>query len=169
MPDVFRVAVVSDIHYASDAEKARGDDYEIQGVSNPLLRLLLKAHRHFLWLRHPLRQNHLLDVFLDRAGAVDVAVSNGDHTCDTVSVGLSDDATCQSGRECLGKLRKKFGSALRPTIGDHDLGKLSFIGGKGGMRLASLRRAQQELGLDPFWRMELGRFVLIGVTSSLIA
>src|SRR6185369_2644879 len=35
--------------------------------------------------------------------------------------------------------------------------------------LASYRRAQQDLGLDPFWQMELGHFVLIGVTSSLIA
>jgi len=169
MPDVFTVAVVSDIHYASDAEKARGDDYEMQGVANPLLRLLLKAHRHFIWLRDPLRQNHLLDTFLDRVGSVDLAIANGDYTCDTLSVGVSDGAARQSAAECLAKLRKQFGSAFRATIGDHDLGKVSMLGGKGGMRLASYRRAKEDLSLEPFWQVELGRYVLIGLTSSLVA
>ena len=36
------------------------------------------------------------------------------------------------------------------------------------MRLASWHRARQDLGLEPFWRLEIGRYVLIGVTSSLI-
>jgi hypothetical protein len=169
MPDVFTIAVVSDIHYASDAEKARGGDYEIQGVANPLLRLLLKMHRHFIWLRHPLEQNHLLDTFLERVGSVDFAVANGDYTCDTRSVGVSDDASCQSAAACLGKLRAKFGGAFRASIGDHDLGKLSMVGAKGGMRVASYRRLRQELRLDPFWQVELGNYVLIGVTSSLVA
>src|ERR1041385_11864 len=60
------VAVVSDIHYASAAEQARGKDYELAHIRNPLLRLALKGHRHFLWLRDPLHQNHLLDVFLQK-------------------------------------------------------------------------------------------------------
>jgi len=37
------------------------------------------------------------------------------------------------------------------------------------MRLASWFRARHELGLEPFWRMDIGRYVLLGVTSSLIA
>ena len=37
------------------------------------------------------------------------------------------------------------------------------------MRLESWRRARQDLGLAPFWRVEMGCYVLIGVVSSLIA
>ena len=37
------------------------------------------------------------------------------------------------------------------------------------MRLASLRRAQNDLNLAPFWQMDIGNYVLIGVASSLIA
>jgi len=37
------------------------------------------------------------------------------------------------------------------------------------MRLASYRRAKEDLSLEPFWQVELGRYVLIGLTSSLVA
>jgi hypothetical protein len=169
MSRAFTLAILSDIHYASAAEQARGHDYESKGISNPCLRLLLKAHRHFLWLRHPHEQNHLLDAFLDRVGAADGVVANGDYTCDTAFVGVSDDAACQSARECLSKLRARFGTSFRASIGDHELGKFSFLGGQGGMRVASFYRARNELALEPLWRFELGRYVMIGIASSLVA
>jgi hypothetical protein len=75
----------------------------------------------------------------------------------------------QSAQECLGKLRATFGDKLIAGFGDHDLGKLSLFGARGGMRLASWRRAIDELGLRPFWKLELGNYVLLGVVSSLIA
>ncbi len=37
------------------------------------------------------------------------------------------------------------------------------------MRLASWRCAHEELGLDPFWQLTLGNYLLLGVVSSLIA
>jgi hypothetical protein len=37
------------------------------------------------------------------------------------------------------------------------------------MRLASWRRAREDLGLSPFWQLEIGRYVLIGFVSSLVA
>ena len=37
------------------------------------------------------------------------------------------------------------------------------------MRLASWHRARSELGLEPLWRLEIGRYVLLGVVSSLVA
>src|SRR5258707_12353196 len=58
------LGIVSDIHYAGAAERARGNDYEIRGLANPLLRLFVRGHRHFVWKRDPLNQNHLLDGFL---------------------------------------------------------------------------------------------------------
>jgi len=163
------LTIVSDIHYASPAEQARGDDYEWRGLTSPLARTLLRAYRRHIWLSHPLRQNYLLDRFLDRAGTPDYVVANGDFCCDTAYLGVSDDAALQSALECLGKLRKKFEPNFLAVIGDHELGKFSFAGGRGGMRLESWRHATGELGLRPFWRLDAGRYALLGVTSSLIA
>ncbi len=169
MADTCRLGIVSDIHYAGAAERARGDDYEYRDLRNPLLRQLLRLHRRFVWLRDPLQQNHLLEAFLDQAGPLDWVVANGDYSCDSAAVGVSDDAACQSARECLGRLRERFGSRLRANLGDHELGRLSFIGRRGGMRLASWRRAVRELELLPFWQVTLGRYVLMGFVSSLVA
>jgi len=163
------IGIVSDIHYASAAEKVRGNSYEFLGVSNPLLRMVGRFYRHFLWLRHPMAHNHLLDECLRRMNVPDYVIANGDYSCNSAFVGVSDDAACQSAQECLDKLRGAFGANFQANFGDHELGKLSFLGGQGGMRLASWRRARIELGLQPFWRVELGNYVLFGVTSSLVA
>jgi hypothetical protein len=168
-PSVRTLAILSDIHYASTAEQARGDDYEFEGLRNPFLRVAGRFHRHYIWLRTPLRQNHLLNAFLAQAGDWDYVIANGDFSCNSAFVGMSDDAARQSALECLGKLRKQFGARLRATFGDHELGKFSFFGRRGGMRLESWRRAQSDLGLEPFWRLEIGNYVLLGVVSSVIA
>ena len=164
-----RLGILSDIHYASAPEQARGDDYEYRDLRNPLLRTVLMLCRRFIWQRHPVRQNHLLEAFLSRAGPLDLVVANGDYSCDSKFVGVSDDAACQSARECLALLRARFGPKLRATLGDHELGKVSFFGMRGGMRLASWRRATGELELSPFWQERLGNYVLMGLVSSLVA
>lgn len=169
MARVFTLAILSDIHYASAAEQARGDFYKFHNIGTPLSRWLLKTYHERIWLRRPLRQNHLLDQFLAKAGAPDWVIANGDFTCDSGFVGVSDDAAFDSARECLGKLRAKFGTGFCATLGDHDLGKFSFIGAFGGMRLVSFHRARGELGIEPFWKIELGSYVLLGIASSLVA
>ncbi|MDB6063926.1 MAG: hypothetical protein JWR26_134 [Pedosphaera sp.] len=165
----YQIAVLSDIHYAGAAEQARGNDYEYKDLTNPLVRLFVRAYRHFLWLRYPLKQNHLLDRFIAQAGSPDHVIANGDYSCNSAFVGISDDAAFQSAQECLQKLRQKFAPNFQASFGDHEFGKLSFFGGRGGMRLASWHRARQELGLRSLWRVELGNYVLIGMTSSLVA
>lgn len=162
------ILIVSDIHYACAAEQLRRG-HEGRAIANPLLRLAVKLFRHYIWLREPLQKNHLLDQFLDHPGRADFVIANGDYSCDSAFLGVSDDAAFQSAQECLGKLRKKFAPNLRAIYGDHELGKLSFFGNRGGMRVASFHRAEKELGLDPFWKLELGNYVLLGVVSSLIA
>ncbi len=164
-----RIAVVSDIHYAGPAERARGDSYETQCLPNPILRWFVRCYRRFFWLRHPLQHGYLLDRFIERAPKVDYVIGNGDYSCDSAYLGVSDDAAFESARECVGKLRAAFGNALKLNFGDHELGKLSFFGSRGGLRLASWRRAREELGLEPFWRVEFGNYVLRGVVSSLVA
>jgi hypothetical protein len=169
MSESIRIAIVSDIHYAGAAEQARGNDYEFRNLANPFLRLFVKFHRRFVWLRDPLNQNYLLDRFVQEAGEYDYAVANGDYSCNSAFVGLSDDAACRSAGECLQKLRHVFCDRLYANFGDHELGKISFFGGRGGMRLASWRRALNDLRLRPFWQFSVGNHVLMGVVSSLIA
>ena len=167
-PGDVTVAIVSDIHYAGAAERARGEDYELRTIPNPLFRAFARAYRHLIWMRHPLDQGRQLDRFLAEAGLVDYLVGNGDYSCDSGFVGVSDPAAGQSAEECLGKLRAKFGDRARFIMGDHELGKQGLFGG-GEMRLASWRAATETLGLPPSWQLTFGRYTLMGVTSSLIA
>lgn len=166
--DEVTIAILSDLHYAGKAERARGDDYELRAIPNPLLRALARAFRHGVWMRHPLDQGAQLDRFLAEVGPVDYAVANGDYSCDTGFVGVSDPAAGESTRECLGKLRAKFGDRVRFVIGDHELGKQALFG-RGEMHLASWRAATEIFGLPRFWQLDLGRYTLIGLSSSLLA
>jgi hypothetical protein len=162
-----RIGILSDIHYAGAAERARGNDYEYREIQNPFLRQVVRVHRRYVWLRNPLDRYYLLDRFLERSGPFDYVVGLGDYSCDSKCVGLSDDAALESARECVEKLRHKFGARFRGCVGDHELGKFSLVGERGGLRLGSWRRAC-ELGLEPFWRIDFGDFVLMGITSSLV-
>jgi hypothetical protein len=163
------IAILSDIHNAGTTERARGNDFEMHFIANPLLRSLVRTYRYFIWMRKPLDQGTQLDRFLKEIGPVNYLVANGDYSCDSGFVGVSDPAAFESAQECLGKLRAKFGDRIRFTIGDHELGKLTLFGGNGGIRLASWTRATESLGLIPFWQLTIGNYVLTGVTSSLIA
>ncbi|HUR46360.1 MAG TPA: hypothetical protein VMZ27_10840, partial [Candidatus Saccharimonadales bacterium] len=126
-------------------------------------------YRHFVWLRDPFAHNHLLDNFLEQTRGSDFAMANGDYSCDSAFIGVSDDAACASAMECLGKLRQSFGPRFQAIYGDHEIGKQMMGARSGGLRLASYERAKLELRLEPVWRVELGRYVLIGVVSSLLA
>lgn len=165
----FRLAILSDVHYAGPRERAEGDDYEYRVIENRLLRFAIRQYRHHIWLRYPLRQNGQLDRFLADVPAVDYAIANGDYSCNTSAFGLSDDAAMESAQECVGKLRQKFGNRLRLNFGDHELGKLRLMGTRGGLRLKSWERSIAELGVLPFWKLELGRYVLFNCASTLIA
>jgi len=162
------IHVASDFHYAGPAERKRRD-FESQGIANPLWRFLARFYRRFIWLADPLAHHAQLDRFLAAAGPADLVVANGDYSCDSAFVGVSDAAARESAAECLGKLRARFGAGLLATIGDHELGKLSLFGGVGGLRLESWHCATGNLGLAPFWEARRGRIVLMGVTSTLIA
>lgn len=165
----FKIAVLSDIHYAGPTERAAGDDYETRAIKPPLLRLALRLYREHVWLRYPLRQNSQLDRFLAGVGSVDYVIANGDYACNVAAVGLSGDGAMESAQECLGKLRAQFGDKLLANFGDHELGKLRLLGTRGGLRLQSWRRCREELGLEPFWRLELGNYVLFNCVSTLVA
>jgi hypothetical protein len=162
------ILILSDIHYACEAERQRRG-HETRVIANPLLRHAVRVYRRYIWLRDPFAHNHLLEEFLRHADSPDWVVTNGDYSCDTEFVGVSDPAAFESAAQCLTRLRDRFGAKIRSVIGDHELGKTSLFGGKGGLRLASWRRATTDLGLQPLWQLEIGNYLLIGVTSSLLA
>ncbi len=162
------LGILSDIHYASAAEQSRGRDFEMAGITNPVLRTVLRLFRRYVWLHDPLNHNHLLARFLEQCGPFDFLVANGDYSCDSHFIGVSDPAARQSVRECLGHMRQKFGDRLLANCGDHEFGKVSLAGDRGGMRLASWHYAREELGLKPFWEVSIGKYVLIGFASSLV-
>jgi hypothetical protein len=129
----------------------------------------LEAYRYHVWLRDPFAHNGLLDQFMDVAGRADLVVANGDFSCDSAFIGVSDDAAAESARTALTKLRRVYGAGFEGVIGDHELGKVSLAGGRGGLRLASWYRSVGELGLGSLWRRELGGCVIWGLCSSLLA
>jgi hypothetical protein len=162
------ILVVSDIHYACEAERLR-HGHELHVVKNWFARTFVRLYRDHFWLRNPTEHNHLLDQFFLVAPQADYVVANGDYSCNTAFIGVADDAACQSARECLSKLRGRFSPNFSETFGDHELGKTSLFGDAGGTRIASWHRAQTDLGLKPFWTVEIGNHVLMGVVSTLIA
>lgn len=159
---------MSDPHYAGPLERLR-PNHELQGLANPLVRLLIRIWRSAVWLRDPFAHNYLLDDFIAAAGKPDLVVANGDFSCDTGFIGLADPAARQSAEECISKLRAPFGRSLRLVMGDHELGKISLAGNRGGMRVESWRISTQDIEIAPVWEERIGNHVLIGVTSSLIA
>jgi hypothetical protein len=161
------LVILSDIHYASEAEKAKGCHHD-QQIRNPLARLLAKSF-DYLWQRDVFAHNHWLDLFLRQAGEPDWVVAVGDYSAGASLYGISDDASLASARQCLGLLRARFGERFLPVTGDHELGKVSLFGGSGGLRLASWERLQSELGMQPFWMRDVGGYRLMAVTSSLVA
>lgn len=164
----FRVVVLSDVHFAGPTEQTRRG-YEIRVIRRPLARWLVRAWRRVVWLEDPFAHNPLLDQFCAAAGEPDWVVANGDYSCDSAFVGVGDAAAAESARLALERLRARFPGRLAAGLGDHELGKMSLAGGVGGPRLASWERAVGELGLSPFWQVELGAWTLLGVASPLLA
>lgn len=163
-----RILVISDPHFAGKSERLRRG-WEQRAIRSPLLRLVAGTYRRFLWLADPTAHNGRLDDFLAQAGHPELVVANGDYSCNSAFIGLSDKASFSSASECLGRLRAVFGQRLVCVFGDHELGKMSLFGGAGGPRLASWSRCREGLGLEPFWCREVGRHLLLGVTSTLLA
>src|SRR5215472_14382601 len=90
------LGILSDVHYAGAAERARGNDFELRTIQSPFLRLAVRFHRRVVWLRRPLEQNYLLDRFLAEPDSFDYVIANGDYTCNSAFIGVSDRAALES-------------------------------------------------------------------------
>ncbi|MEY4384967.1 MAG: hypothetical protein RLY20_250 [Verrucomicrobiota bacterium] len=164
-----RIAIVSDIHYAGPGEQRHGRHYEFARAKPSIAKAVATLYRDFIWMRDPLANNPLLDDFCARAGEPELVIANGDYTCDVAGTGVSHPEGRESVLLCLGKLRARFGGRLHAIMGDHELGKVSLLGDHGGLRLDSWHRATGECGLKRFWRLDVGNYVLLGVTSTLLS
>lgn len=98
----------------------------------------------------------------------DWLVLNGDYGGDHEGVGLSDEHTFASAAMVIGMVRETFPHRTRFVFGDHDIGKYNTIRRRGGIRLLSLRRGEDDLGIESFWHIEHDSHHLIGVNSSLL-
>lgn len=163
-----RIAIISDVHYAGPSEQQRRG-HELAAISNPLQRFGVAAFRYFIWMRDPFAHNHLLDRILSALGHVDLLVGLGDYSCDTGFIGVSDAAARESASQCLKKMFHADADSIHLVLGDHELGKMSLFGGRGGLRIQSYRVAVNELGIPDLWSRTIGRWTLVGVTSSLLA
>ena len=161
--------ILSDIHYTGAAERARGNDYELQAIQHPVMRWLAGRYRRHIWMRYPMGRAAFLDRFLAEAGPADAVVVDGDHSGNSAFIGLSDPASLASAQECLAKITARYGDKAHFVFGDHELGKVTMFSGKGGMFLASWHACTDQLGLKRFWQVTLGNYVLMGVTSPLLA
>lgn len=158
--------VVSDIHRAGAAEQARRG-FDERSVSNPWLRTFQRLYRRHVWLADSMAHNGKLGDILQQVPGPDRVVANGDFTLDTGFVGISDDAALESAGEVLAMLRGAYGDGVMAVMGDHEIGKKSFMGGAGGVRRASLERAESELGIPRLWHEDFAGWRWIGVTSTL--
>lgn len=162
------IAIISDVHHAGPLERER-HDYPYQGIASPLRRFLTWQFRHWIWQRDPFAHNDLLDRFIEANAGAAVVIANGDYSCDSMGIGVSDPPSYESAAICLQKLRQAFGGRFHPVMGDHEIGKLMMSSGRGGLRLASLERAVNGLRVQPFWRLEIGPTVMLGIASTLAA
>ena len=168
MAKPLHLALLSDIHYAGAAERER-TRFQLAGVSRAWQRWAIHYYRHYVWLRDPFAHNGLLDRFLQEIAHADYVVANGDYSCDSAFIGVIDEAAFLSAHECLGKLRQRLAGRFEANFGDHEIGKKMMGGEVGGLRLESFHRARSELGLAPLWKVTLGNYVMIGMTSTLAA
>jgi len=170
-----KIAVLSDLHVLSpqESERSRRIAQDL-GVDRSLAHRTWErgAHRvrRRLWnQRDEDREIRFLRALDDMAPFhPDWIVANGDYSGDTNGVGLSDAHTFESVSRVIDLLRRSFPDRCLFVMGDHELGKYSTVLKRGGIRLASLLRGENPLGLQSFWHLAEDPIHLIGVNSTLL-
>lgn len=170
-----RLAVISDIHVLGPGENERDREVRVElltvrGRLRGSWGRFLHATRRRLWNWHP---ESRYDCFLKALAEMhdydpDFVIANGDYAGDAEGVGLSNDATYESAAGVITLICEIFPDRCFFNFGDHDIGKYSTPLRRGGVRLASVQRGEDLLGIRSFWQQRVDEFELIGVNSSLI-
>lgn len=158
-----QILILSDVHYAGAEERTRVG-YDLKAIESVPLRWLVKLYRRYIWLRDPLGQNHLLQRIMDAAPDPDLVVANGDYTCDTRFIGVTDPAAQASAAECLTIIRTRYAGHSKKTsriprfhavIGDHELGKKVSVQRREVCVGAALKPQSTSWGYRPFGNSRL--------------
>ena len=170
-----KLAVVSDLHvmgpneYAQSVESVRGMGRDVSPFRGKVRRGLNRFRDRYWHWDAESRQTcflHALEKVADYNP--DWIIANGDYGGDHKGIGLSDDHTFESVSLVVESIRATFPDRALFIFGDHDIGKYNTVRRDGGIRLLSLIRGEEELGISSFWHQELGVFHLIGVNSTLL-
>lgn len=170
-----RLAVMSDLHVMGPGEEASSlESVQTMGAEDhPIRRRVrrgLNRVRDRFWHWDPQSRkacfHHALEVVADYHP--DWLILNGDYGGDHEGVGLSDDHTFESAAMVISMVREMFPGRTRFVFGDHDIGKYNTVRRQGGIRLDSLTRGEQRLGIESFWHLEHASHHLVGVNSSLL-
>jgi hypothetical protein len=171
-----RIAVLSDLHVLGlrETERSRRIAQDL-AVDRPFAdrawqRGLHRVRRR-LWNRRAEERDACFHLALDEIAPLhpDWIVANGDFSGDTAGIGLSDPHVFESVARVVDLLRRTFPDRCLFVFGDHEIGKYSTELKRGGIRLASLRRGEEDLGLESFWHRVENGIHLIGVNSSLLS
>lgn len=171
-----RIAVISDLHVLGplETERSRRITQDL-AVDRPFAHRAwsrgLQRVRRRLWNRRADERDACFHHALDEMALLhpDWIVANGDFSGDTGGVGLDDPHVFESVERVADLLRRTFPDRCLFVFGDHELGKHSTELKRGGIRLASLRRGEEDLGFHSFWHRVEDRVHLIGVNSSLLS
>lgn len=171
-----RLAVISDLHVMGPGEHAQSlESVSFLGHGLPRwrgqLRRGLNGFRNQFWHSDADSRQACFHRALEKLAEYqpDWVVVNGDYGGDHRGVGLSDDHTFESVSLVLDIVRAEFPGRVLLVFGDHDIGKYSTIHRHGGIRLKSLARGEEDLGISSFWDRRLEGVRLVGVNSSLLS
>ena len=169
-----RLAVISDVHVMGPSEKDKhNESFNRLGEGLPRMhgawrRSLHRLRRRF-WVDHPEARHQSFLHALDTVASYnpDWIVANGDYGGDTLGIGMSDASTFESVASVVTLIRHMFPNNAHFIFGDHEIGKYSTALKQGGIRLKSLQRGEELLGIRSFWTERVDGFHLVGVNSSL--
>lgn len=170
-----RLSIISDIHVLGPGENEIDRDTVAAigvdlGPSRRQWHRFLHRVRSRFWNWQP-ESRH--DCFLKAVQEMlafnpDWVIANGDYGGDAGGVGLSDAATYESAAGVVTLIREIFPDRCHFVFGDHDIGKYSTLLKQGGIRLDSIRKGEELLGIHSFWSEQVEQWRLVGVNSSLL-
>jgi hypothetical protein len=170
-----RIAVLSDLHVLGlrETERSRRIARDLgadRAFAHRTLRRGLHRVRSRFWNRRADDREACFLRALDDLALLhpDWIIANGDYSGDTGGIGLSDPRVFESVARVVDLLRRSFPERCLFTFGDHELGKFSTELKRGGIRMASLRRGEDDLGIESFWHRTKDRLHLVGVNSTLL-
>lgn len=164
-----RFLIFSDVHYAGPGERRRGLT-ETDASVHPIQKMFVSVYRNFLWLADPLAHASNFRNLAIKMNSLkcDDSIFLGDTSMDTAFIGIADPLTLESAQEFMSLVQSHIDAPTKWVVGDHELGKTSMIGKKGGPRYKSVENWTEELNKPLGWSDHWHHWKLISVCSTLV-